>query len=197
PNYLLELHAACALVIALAIGEVARGLRHAWVTHTAGVVMVLLVSVHWIALALWPAVNFGDGTSAAKTGFYNRAPGDQARELATRVQVRVSDSNGPVVCEEPIFQILEGRQLWFEPFIMTQLANEGRWDESNFVGQLRAAHFSLLVLNSDIRNEDQYFPAFTPAMREAIRDAYEFERVIGGRYWVFVPRGEEADVLFE
>jgi hypothetical protein len=191
PNYLLELQAAMAMVIALAIGEVMHGLRHPWVTRSAGGVMVLLVSCHWIAIALVTAVTFGDGTSAAKTGFYSRAPGERDLELGMRVQMRVADApDAPLLSEEAIFQLLEGRPLWFEPFIMTQLTKEGHWDETPFVEMLRDGHFALLILNQDIRNEDQYFPAFTPAMRAAIRDAYEFEQVIGGRYWVFVPKGE-------
>ncbi len=189
PNYLLELQAAMALVIALGIG---RQMRHAWMTKGSGIAMVLLVSLHWIMLALWPVVTFDDGSSAARTGLYHRAPRAWEREMATRAHMRVADADDPVLCEESIFQILEGRPLWFEPFIMTQLAKEGHWDESTFVEQLRAAHFSLLVLSKDIRNEDDYFPSFTPAMRAAIREAYEFEQVIGGRYWVFVPRGKST-----
>jgi hypothetical protein len=193
PNYLLELQAGFSLVIALALGEILAGLRHAWTTKTGGVAVVALVSLHWIAIALWPAETFEDGTSIAKTGFYNRTPGEQALELATRVRMRVADAPAaPVLCEEPIFQILERRPLWFEPFIMTQLAKEGHWDETPFVEMLRNGHFALLILNQDIRNEDQYFPAFSPAMRAAIREAYDFERVIGGRYWVFVPKREEV-----
>jgi hypothetical protein len=188
PNYLLELQAALAMVIALAFGVVSSSLQNAWLSRAGGVVLLLLISFHWVAIALWPAIRFEDGSSAARTGFYNRGPRAQDLDIATRVQMRVGEANEPVLCEEPIFQILEGKKLWFEPFIMTQLAKEGRWDESKFVDMLRNGHFALLVLNSDIRNEDQYFPAFTPAMRAAIREAYEFEQVIDGRYWVFVPK---------
>jgi len=193
PNYLLELHAACAMVIAIGIGEIARGALRPKATAPMGIVLIALVSFHWIAIALWPAVQFGDGTSAARTGFYNRAPGVQDRELGTFVRMRVADTRGHILCEEPIFQILEGRELWFEPFIMTQLAKEQHWDEGDFVEMLRDGHFALLVLARDVRDEDQHFPAFTPAMRRAIREAYEFEQVMGGRYWIFVPKRDDSE----
>ena len=95
-----------------------------------------------------------------------------ALQRGHHVRRLVREHPGPVLSEDPIYGILEGRRPEFQNFIMTQLAAEGKWDERGFVGRAAAREFSLVVTHQDIRDENQAFSRYSPALRRALRENY-------------------------
>jgi hypothetical protein len=57
----------------------------------------------------------------------------------------------------------------------------GRWDQTAFVRQIRA-HFFPLIVTTDVEADQ----AFTPEVRDAIRESYRLIELVGG-WQVFRP----------
>jgi len=95
-----------------------------------------------------------------------------ALQRGHHVRRLVREHPGPVLSEDPIHGILEGRQPEFQNFIMTQLAAEKKWDETAFVRRAASREFSLVVTHQDIRDENQVFDRWSPALRRALRENY-------------------------
>jgi hypothetical protein len=95
-----------------------------------------------------------------------------ALQRGHHVRRLVREHPGPVLSEDPIYGILEGRQPQFQNFIMTQLAAEKKWDETAFVRRAASREFSLVVTHQDIRDENQVFDRCSPALRRALRENY-------------------------
>ena len=108
---------------------------------------------------------------APRPSFIALQRGHQVRRL-------VREHPGPVLSEDPIYGILEGRQPELQNFIMTQLAAEKKWDESEFVRRAASREFSLAVTHQDIRDENQVFDRCSPALRHALRENYSLIRTL-------------------
>ena len=106
----------------------------------------------------------------------------------------------PILCEQPIFLLLAGRRILFQPFIMSQLVREGKWNQAKFLEDVRRGKFSLIVTGQDVGQEG-YFWQYTPEMRQAIMEKYTsllldkpslrhlLESPAGGiPYYIYVPR---------
>lgn len=114
----------------------------------------------------------------------------QARPPHDEITLRVADAPGPVLAEEPIFNLLTGREVWYQPFIMQQLAREAAWDQSPFLENLRKRKWSLIITTQDLSG-DGVFMGWTPDMRRMIMAGYYLEQEIpalGRRYFLYVPR---------
>jgi len=182
PNYLLEFQAACALFIGLAIGRLANladGVAvpaRRWLLGTMAVAVVVL----WCHAGLF---FFPQG----RARLFQPGPVEAQAEALRMVQLAIQDTPGDVLCEEPIFAILAGKPVLYQPFIMSQLAKEGKWDETPFVEDLGSGRFELIVTTQDLSRRELPLAGFTEAMRDAILADYELRRVIGGAY-LYVPR---------
>lgn len=183
-NYLLEFHMALALFLGVHVAAVRnlgdRPFRH----HALGLLNALLflgLSFHAVSLThslLWRRMLLSEPP-----------PGATERLAGTEVLEAVEGVKGEVIVEEPIYAILSGHEVLFQPFILSELARQNLWDQTEFVGDLRSGRFEVLVTTADVFNEDQYFIAWTPEMRAAIRGTYrESGRIDHGprwRYWVY------------
>lgn len=180
-NYLLEFHAAAALFLGLWL---ARWTREADAADPAvrasRLTMVGLLILFLSAHAVWHG--YGRVRQAFQAGDL-----DALMLVYDGVLRRVVMTDGPVLSEEPIFVLLAEKDVLFQPFIMSRLAAEGAWDQAPFLEDLESAKFGLIVTTQDLRVEDQFFQGFTPEMRQAIVDAYEFDRQIGS-YYLYVPK---------
>ncbi len=102
----------------------------------------------------------------------------------------IKNTPGDVISEDASFQVIAGKPVVFEPYIMTLLAERGKWNQDGFVEDLENASFDLLILGFDLndpdhsdRSEDQAlriagFNRFSDEMEQAIRDAYEIDSVL-------------------
>jgi hypothetical protein len=127
-----------------------------------------------------------------RTLFSERPPGKVERLAGTEVLEAVERIPGEIISEEPIYALLTGRRVLFQPFIMSELARQGLWDQASFVADLQHTRFRALVTTQNLFNEDQYFIAWTLEMRKAIRESYRVRQEVdfGPRwhYWILIPR---------
>ncbi|MCB2155733.1 DUF2029 domain-containing protein [bacterium] len=185
-NYLLEFNAAIALFVGVNLGLLVRRVGDREHPHqTLTLMSGLTIALFWFhALDLF-AYPVADGVQ--KRDLLAGGPTQQDRAVAEVVYSQVLDATGPVLCEEPVFNILAGQKVLFQPFIMSQLAKEKKWDESGFVKDLIEGKFDLIVTSQDLMDDDQFFWRFTPNMRAAIKASY-VEKSHVGRYFLYVPK---------
>ncbi|MBN1867673.1 glycosyltransferase family 39 protein [Candidatus Sumerlaeota bacterium] len=100
------------------------------------------------------------------------APTVSALIQGDRVVREIESRPGPVLSEDPIYALRAGREVEFQNFIMTQLALEGKWDETPFVRRLDRGEFSLIVAHQDLTDPNRFFNRYTPAMLDAVRRRY-------------------------
>ncbi|MGC8740987.1 MAG: hypothetical protein ACP5UB_05970 [Candidatus Sumerlaeaceae bacterium] len=173
-NYLLEPLAAAAILVAVAFGHTLRAQasqnsRHLQVD---GVLAILLLC-HTVHIARWAPVMFSSGKDPTAEDF----------RLASLVTQRLRSARGPVVSELAAYTVFAGKPVLFQPFIMSELARQHRWNETKFLRDIIDKRFSLIATTVDLTT-DAYTDAFTPAMRQAIREHYVCaERLESGRLW--------------
>ncbi len=187
-NYLLEFRAASALLVGLLVGRLANiaetegvGLKRP-VQAILGAAVVLL----WIHAGSF-FLNHSASAPVPRYKLMSPGPGEHEGELLGYLLIAVQDTPGEVLCEEPIFTILAGREVLYQPFIMAQLAREGIWEPGEFLMDLHSQRFSLIVTTQDLES-DGPFAGFTDDMRAAILSTYELEGTIG-QYYLYRPAG--------
>jgi hypothetical protein len=84
----------------------------------------------------------------------------------------------PVFCEHAIYPMLAGREVYIQPFIMSQLAREGKWDPAPVVRALREGRFSVLATTEDVLGHGFTFH-YADEMRSAIRESYRLTETLG------------------
>jgi hypothetical protein len=137
--------------------------------------LAILLTLHTVHLHRWSTVIFGQWKRPAPADF----------EAAARLTKELARASGDVVSELAGYALFAEKPVLFQPFIMSELARQSRWDESRFVNDIRAGRFTIFASTTDLFS-DAYSDAFTPAMREAIRSAYGLDQVIqGGHLWQF------------
>lgn len=104
--------------------------------------------------------------------------------------------NGDILCEEPMFTMLAGRPVLFDPFIMSRLAKESKWDQSNFIRMIDRRRFARIVSNEDLMTPQTDYERYTPRMAAAVRAHY---KPVGNlqlprlqrRYFIYEPAREK------
>ncbi|MDK2973128.1 MAG: hypothetical protein PWP23_2883 [Candidatus Sumerlaeota bacterium] len=190
-NYLLEFLAVAALVTGLGISRAAEllqnsalGPRRRRTAVAAAVVLALLLLCHGASGSL------NIGGTIARHRLFRQPPPPELREQLALVELHLSEFGSPVLAEEPIFAIRTGSPVLYQPFIMTQLAREGKWDPAPFVADLEEGRFGAILTNQDLAR-DGHFPGFTEEMRRAILRAYRLREQIGGHF-IYVPLDADA-----
>ncbi|MFP4362889.1 MAG: ArnT family glycosyltransferase [Spirochaetia bacterium] len=86
---------------------------------------------------------------------------------------RFSDVQGPVLVDEYMGLLpLIGKHVVFQPFVLSQMAADGTWDQSHFLEQLEAQRFNLIAI---------LIPRFYPTLPEE-RWTEEMLRIIDSEY---------------
>ncbi|MFH0794076.1 MAG: hypothetical protein V2A74_08600 [bacterium] len=186
PNYILEPLVAFSLFLTVTLHRLLELSEQRRVASLYGVTIFPLLGVILFVQAIWLVDQRG-------ALFSSRVPGVSDMDKADAVSTAVEHSKGEIIAEEPIFLLENHRRVLFQPFIMSQLAKEGRWDQKPFVEDLARGRFSLIITTQDIR-QDGYFFRWTPEMVQAIRDAYELDRALerGGGTLYYIYRPKEA-----
>lgn len=115
-----------------------------------------------------------------------RAPDWQAVSYSQRVADLIATADGPVVSEEMVLLQRAGRPLYFQPFIMTRLAQDGRWDPTPLTRAMRNGEVSFVVLYSAIGSA-RYKRRFPEGFRAALESRYRLREQVG-HLAVYVPR---------
>ena len=162
-NYILEAHVALAIFWGLSLFEAAKSAneiprrRATWVMLS---LMAILVNLHAIHLA-----------QTGRLLFSRPNPGKGSYGKSNMLMRVVREYPDPLLCEQPIFLLRAGKKVLFQPFIMSELSREGKWNQGKFVDDLRRRKFSLIVTGQDMFREG-FLWQYTDEMRRAIRENY-------------------------
>ncbi|MFC1601354.1 glycosyltransferase family 9 protein [Candidatus Sumerlaeota bacterium] len=185
-NYLLEPLFACALLIGVALGTLAARRSAtpgaALARYAALVMIALLLVVHAYQITarepnsdINPALYWNLRAPAQSP----RIAYDRGLAADTVEFIRQADQKGEeVYCELPLLNTLAGRPVLYQPFIMTRLAREGKWDQRPFVADLERQRFDFLILTVNVEALDpsQEDSLYTREMIQAIRRGYRLTR---------------------
>ena len=141
-------------------------------------------------------------------------PGHDALNYGMKVVETLQSTRGPILSEDEGFCLLSGHEVVFNPFIMSELAREGIWDQTPFVESIKNKEFDLIMLRfyvDDPNNDDRPgvggnagWDRFTVEMEGAIKESYEldpdsidlyrnFEPYMRRQWFIYRPKGTLLD----
>lgn len=85
---------------------------------------------------------------------FSHGPYDHlAKDLKTNEQISslIQSTSGQVLTEDAGQALLNGKNLYIEWFMATQLNMQGKWDQSTFIDELQSKKYSLIILKNDAR----------------------------------------------
>ena len=156
-NYLLELSAALALSAGALIARYASkpGARCALLLALAVQVVIMVQASQF----------FYEGLQA---GVISRRAG------LVRLEEIVEDSKGPVLADEYAGLLpLDGRRIYLQPFEMTQLQRDGRWDQEPLLESIERRKFPVILIWKPPYAAGVERERWTREMLEAIEENYE------------------------
>lgn len=115
-----------------------------------------------------------------------------ARNSAALVR-RLSSSPDPVMSEDMTLLYKAGKQLPFEPAIVTELAAVHIWDETPLVDMIRSQRFSVMILGSD----PDWLHRYSPAVMHSILENYqptETYAEFSDSFTVYVPSSRASSI---
>jgi hypothetical protein len=160
-NYLLEFSAGISLVAGAIIAAPGRRL---WLLK---IPLILLLAWQVNKLYHWSDSYYYSSTM-------NRVK--YQRTETKKLLDRVHESTGMVLADEYMgLVVLDGRQLYFQPFEFKQLAEAKVWDESGFIQAIKNKEFSMILLY-DPSSWDSMHERWTEAQLTAIGENYDWIR---------------------
>ena len=108
---------------------------------------------------------------------------DRVAQNALVQQIRVAAK--PVASEDMVLLMRAGKSVIYEPAIVTELAALGRWDEQPLVNMIASGGFAFMLTEDD---EPDATPRRSPAVNEAMHDAYPVVEQVSPRLWMHRPR---------
>jgi hypothetical protein len=173
-NYLLELSAALALAAGSLVGRYPSrpGVRCA-------LLLVLAVQVAiMVQASQFTYARFQAGVIGNKDG------------LARLAEV-VDDSNGPVLADEYAGLLpLQGRGIYLQPFEMTQLQRDGRWDQRPLLASIERREFPAILIWKPPYASGVYRERWTREMLETMDENYRPTHKYAGTL-VYHPRPDK------
>jgi 4-amino-4-deoxy-L-arabinose transferase-like glycosyltransferase len=155
-NYLLELSAA----LGLATGAVISWQRKRPRVRT---LLIVLLAVQVLALGQ---------SSRVPSGLQDYII-EQRAEIGQLSRI-VAEAKGPVLTDDYMGLLpLNGRQIYFQPFEMTQLARDGSWDQRPLVRAIEEERFPLIMMWKPPFAREIKRDRWTPEMLKEIRAHYE------------------------
>jgi hypothetical protein len=125
---------------------------------------------------------------------YLWTPMDSDRQAADELDRLVRQTPGLILSEDGSFTATHGRPMWiqFQPF--RELARDGRWDQTEFLNQIRNRQFALVLLQFDLEQDSltSHLGRMTPEMLKVIEQSYVLEKRIW-QYYVYVPRSASVN----
>ena len=114
-----------------------------------------------------------------------RAVPDAAEPAALAGQRRavalIRAADRPVASEDMTLIMRGGKEVPFEPSIVTELASVGSWDETPLVQMIRTGGFAFILSSS---GPEWFIERRTPAVSAAIREAYPHVEQLGPDIWI-------------
>jgi hypothetical protein len=155
-NYLLELSAALGLATGAFIAWQRRRPRFR-------IALLALLAIQMLALAQSSRVPIGLQDYVI----------DQRAEVA-QLSRMVANADGPVLTDDYMGLLPErGKDIYFQPFEMTQLSRDGDWNQRPFVEDIARERFPLIMIWSPPFAREIRQDRWTPRMLEEIHAHYE------------------------
>lgn len=175
PNYYVEFQAAASLLLGMTAVRVIAFLgEHRMDPEYHKYSLAVILS---LAVLCWQVVYGWDEKY--------RHPYEAIAPNMERVIDLVASVDGPVISEDMVLLYKTGKPLFYQPFIMTRLTMEGRWDAAPLLERLRRGEVSMIILTTAIDSrlhQDRFTPAFTDTLKSRYRLLERF-----GHFEVYVP----------
>ncbi len=123
---------------------------------------------------------------ASKANFV--LPDKQCTDEINTVKVILSDSQKPIITENPSLAMAIGKDLYIEYFIFTNMTRLGYWDETPYIKKYKEQYFDYVVLSAPIdkRIADGVLDGdFTDVVLEAIDNNYTLIYQTDNLYWSY------------
>ena len=163
-NYLLELSAALSLAAGMLIARYASqtGARCALLLTLAMQVVIMVQASQYVY------AGFQQNVIAHKAGL-------------ARLEALVDGSKGPVLADEYAGLIpLDGRWIYLQPFEMTQLQRDGRWDQGPLLRSIKRRKFPVILIWKPPYAASIEQERWTRKMLEAIEENYDpVQKLVG------------------
>ncbi len=118
-------------------------------------------------------------------------PDKQYTEATNDVQSIVSDSQKPIITENPAIALTMGKDLYIEYFIFTNMSRLGYWDETSYVEEYSEQYFDYVVLRVSLSGRIADIEKgildgnFTDAALKAIDANYSLVYQTVNPYWPY------------
>ena len=127
------------------------------------------------AVALLLLAHAGHLWILSRSFAWTPAPSTMDRAAAREILMAARETPGSAIfSEEPIFTLLAGKPVMLQPFIMAQLAREGRWDDAPLRKMLTERQFGCLIVTEDLARggPDARYERYTAGFASALRGSY-------------------------
>jgi hypothetical protein len=169
-NYLFDLSAAFSLVIGALIAVLNRA-------RWARIPLILLLALQVGSLIRW-----------SQQDYYHRLMDKVDRRAAIDALMQtVHSTKGPVLADEYMGLIpLDGRQLYIQPFELTQLARAEVWDQQRFLEAIARKEFGTIMI-FHLPDYPLHEDRWTEEQLDAIDAHYNFVSIIADT-WIYQPQ---------
>ena len=133
-------------------------------------------------LACMVLVFFGFSAPFVQAGFL-LDPVAQQREQ--RLVARIAAAAKPVSSEDMLMIMQAGKSVYYEPFIVTELALLHRWDERPLIDMIRGRGFAFMITGDDRQTPISRRSA---AVDAAMRENYPRVEKIDNQHWINFPK---------
>ena len=175
PNYFLALAAAAAVGSGVIFYQVQQYSREQASNQAAQIVAAFFTAAFILQLAAtihWPSPRFD----------FAQTPTRSDTQAGRLMENRVRQIEGPVLSDLCGLPLLAGKTPLFQPFINTQLAKEGKWDQRPFLSSIKNRMYPALLLRFDLSRPDWDRRRFTEEMIAAFRETYAPSQQMGAYY---------------
>ncbi len=107
--------------------------------------------------------------------------------IGKRLMKDLEKVEGPVLSDRAGIALVAGHLPVFQPFILTQLAQEGRWDQTALLNRIENQEFNKVLLHFDLSDPRWDRERFTPEMIDVLQKSYALEQSIGAKYFIYRP----------
>lgn len=157
-----------------------------------GGVLTGLAAAAWYEAGAWRPLGYQQAILcvAALANPYREMPAlervqDTAAQLAVVRQVQQAD--GPVASENMTLVLRAGREVIYEPAIVTHLANSGVWDETPLLTMISHRRFAFIITIDDRLTA---VSLRTPSVDAAMRAAYPVVELAAPGIWINRPAAD-------
>ncbi len=125
---------------------------------------------------------------------FSETPSLEDGQQVTLLQYSLSRLDGPILSDRAGVALMAGHPPVFDPFISTQLAREGKWDQTPLLNRIQNKEYSLVLLQFNLEDPQWDRERFTPEMIQSLQNSYTLDRKIvrygSGivRYYLYRPR---------